>query len=134
MSFLNDMASKAMGAVTGGGQQSGLVAAVLEYVKSQPGGFSGLVQKFHTEGLGGIVESWIGTGQNQPISAEQIQKVLGSDVVKNLAAKVGISPEEASSKLSEILPTLVDKLTPDGKVPEGGDLMQQAASFLGGKA
>lgn len=121
MSFLNDMASKAMGEVTGGGQSSGLVAGILEFAKNQPGGVSGLIQTFHDRGLGGVVESWIGMGQNQPISAEQIQTVLGSDQVKNLAAKVGISPEEASSKLSEILPTLIDKLTPAGKVPEGGN-------------
>lgn len=76
------------------------------------------------------MNSWISTGQNLPISAEQIQGVLGSDQVKQIAAQVGVSPDVASSKLAELLPTMIDKLTPDGKLPEGGNLLQQALGFF----
>ena len=78
--------------------------------------------------------SWVGTGQNLPISAEQIQNVLGSERVKQFAAKAGISPEVASSKLAELLPAVVDRLTPDGKAPEGGDFLQQVLSFFNRKS
>jgi len=74
------------------------------------------VQQFHDKGLGSLVSSWVGTGQNLPISADQLQHVLGSDQVKELAAKAGISPETASSHLSQLLPMLIDHLTPNGQV------------------
>jgi uncharacterized protein YidB (DUF937 family) len=79
------------------------------------------------------VSSWIGTGQNQSISASQIQSVLGSDVVKQLAAKIGVSPDAMSAKLAEVLPGAIDKLTPDGKLPEGG-LLAAALTALRAKA
>jgi uncharacterized protein YidB (DUF937 family) len=89
------------------------------------------VQNFHDKGLGGLVTSWVGTGQNLPISADQIQHVLGSAQVQQLAAKVGISPEAASSQLSQLLPTIVDKLTPNGQMPQsGGNLMEMGMNLL----
>ena len=132
MSFLDEVKSKAAEALSGqtSDQTSGLLGGVLEMVKNQPGGLPGLVQTFHDKGLGGIVNSWISTGQNLPISAEQIEGVLGSDQVKQIAAQVGVSPDVASSKLAELLPTMIDKLTPDGKLPEGGNLLQQALGFF----
>jgi len=64
------------------------------------------------------VRSWIGTGANQPISADQIHQVFGSDAVKELAAKVGLSPDVLAAKLSQVLPQAIDKLTPAGVVPK----------------
>lgn len=81
------------------------------------GGVSGLVQKFHDQGLGGIAESWIGAGGNQPITAEQITNVIGQDHLNEIAGKLGVAPEEASAKLAEYLPQVIDKLTPHGEVP-----------------
>lgn|SRR5512143_1507688 len=132
MGLLDEIVTKATGkpAAESGDQTSGLVGVIVEMVRNQPGGLSGLVQSFHEKGLGGIVNSWVSTGQNLPISAEQIQGVLGNEKVNQLAAKVGISPDVASSKLAELLPTLVDKLTPDGRVPEGEDLLQKALGFF----
>jgi uncharacterized protein YidB (DUF937 family) len=103
-------------------------------INNQPGGLSGLVQQFHDKGLGGLMSSWVGTGQNLPISAEQIQHVLGSAQVKELAAKAGISPETASSHLAQLLPTLVDKLTPNGQVPESSSLLESGLEMLKGLA
>jgi uncharacterized protein YidB (DUF937 family) len=66
------------------------------------------------QGLGNTVRSWVGTGANQPITADQIHQAFGSDTVKQLAAKIGMTPEDLASKLSQILPQAIDKLTPGG--------------------
>ena len=105
-------------------------SGIMELIQNYPGGISGLIQQFHSNGLGGIVSSWISTGQNLPISAEQIHQVLGSQFVQNFAAKAGISPDTASSSLSQLLPSLVDKLTPNGQVPEHSDLMSMGSDLL----
>ena len=115
------------------GEQSGLLEGVLQMLDSKgSGGLGGLVQSFQEKGLGGIMSSWIGTGENQPISADQIKQVLGSDAIQNIAAKAGIAPEEMSGKLAEFLPGVIDKLTPDGTIPEGG-LLEKGMEFLKGK-
>ena len=132
MGFLDDAVGKVKGAVGGsGGEHSALVDGVLGLLSggSAGGGLQGLIQSFKDKGLGDIVLSWIGTGQNAPINADQLENGLGSDLIGQLAAKAGISPEAARSKLTEILPGLIDKLTPDGKIPESG-LLQQGLNFL----
>jgi uncharacterized protein YidB (DUF937 family) len=99
-------------------------------INNHPGGLPGLLQSFHEKGLGDVFSSWVGTGQNLPISAEQIQSVLGSDQVKQLAAKAGISPDLAGSSLAQLLPTLVDKLTPNGQIPQHSNLLQTGMDLL----
>ena len=84
------------------------------------GGLSGLVQKFQQAGLGDVVGSWIGNGQNHPISGDQLSNVLGRDEISGLAEKLGLNPDAAASQLSAILPGLVDHLTPHGQVPQSG--------------
>lgn len=130
MGFLDDVAGKVTGAASGG-ESSALVNEVLGLLSGggPGGGLQGLIQAFQGKGLGDIVSSWVGTGQNLPISAEQLKSGLGSDLIGQLAAKIGISPEVASSRLTELLPAVVDKLTPEGKVPEAG-LLQQGLDFL----
>ena len=132
MGLFDEIAGKATGLFhTEEGGTSGLMGGVMEMLSNkETGGLGGLVQSFKDKGLGDIVSSWVGTGENQPISAEQIQQGLGSDVVQQLAAKAGIAPEEISGKLAEVLPGVVDKLTPDGKVPEG--LLEKGLEFLKG--
>ena len=79
------------------------------------------------------MSSWIGTGENLPISADQVKSVLGDERVAEFAAKAGISPDVASSHLAEPLPNVIDKLSPDGNLPESGsDLMSQGMILLGG--
>jgi len=99
------------------------------------GGIPGLIEKFKGKGLGDIMASWISTGKNLPISADQIKQVLGSDTVKQIAAKLGISSEDMSKHLAELLPQVIDKLTPNGKLPETGQLGEALnmlkAKFLG---
>lgn len=97
------------------------------------GGLSGLVDKFHQGGLGDIVNSWIGNGHNLPVSPAQISQVLGSDTVAQLASRFGLGHAEVAGQLSQLLPQLVDKLTPNGQLPQGGlPGMGDIAGMLGG--
>ena len=86
------------------------------------GGLAGLVEAFKNKGLGDIMSSWIGTGENKSISPAQILQALGSEKIQQIAEKVGISKDSASQHLSELLPQIIDKLTPNGKLPEAGKL------------
>jgi uncharacterized protein YidB (DUF937 family) len=133
MGLLDDVVNAAGG---GQGQSNNnpMIGHVLDIIKNHPGGITGLIDSFHQNGLGGLVSSWIGTGQNLPISAEQIQAVLGSSQVANLAAKARISPEQAKAELSKLLPQVMDKLSPNGQLPQGGSGMLEAAmGMLKGK-
>jgi len=76
------------------------------------------------------VNSWIGTGENQAVTPDQIQQALGSAPVQALAQKLGVSPEQAGSTLSQLLPTIVDKLSPNGAVPEHSNLLQMGEGLL----
>jgi uncharacterized protein YidB (DUF937 family) len=89
------------------------------------------MQRFQSQGLGDIFQSWVGKGSNQPISPDQLQNALGSDQVKSLAEKAGIPAETLSQKLSEHLPQLIDKLTPNGEVPAGGFSKEHLLSMAG---
>lgn len=129
MSLIDDLGSKAANSMLGDSSNP-LATGLLHMINNSPGGLSGMLQSFHDKGLGGLVSSWVGTGQNLPISADQIQHVLGSDQVKELAAKAGISPDMASNALSQLLPTLVDKLTPNGQVPQHSSLLETGMSIL----
>jgi uncharacterized protein YidB (DUF937 family) len=113
------------------GSQSSLASAALSMLSSC-GGISGLLQQFNSKGLGNIVSSWISTGQNLPITREQLQSGLGEEQIKAIAAKAGISPEAANAGLAQILPQMVDRLTPNGQVPQG-DLMSTGMELLKGK-
>src|SRR5574343_865873 len=122
-----------VGALAGGqsGGNNGLLDVVMQLINNQPGGLGGLVQSFQQGGLGEIVNSWVSTGQNLPVSAEQLQSVLGGGALQDIAAKLGVSPEQASGSLADLLPQVVDKLTPNGQVPEGGgDLLAQGMDLL----
>jgi uncharacterized protein YidB (DUF937 family) len=102
--------------VMGGLVGAGLTAAVQGYIEKQ-GGLGAVVQKFQDQGLGGIVQSWVGTGSNLPVSAEQLQQVLGSDLVEQLAGKLGMGAPDLLQKLAQVLPKAVDEMTPNGVVP-----------------
>ena len=84
------------------------------------GGLGGLVSKFQRAGLGDVIGSWIGSGHNQPISGDQVTQALGHDTLSDLGASLGLDSGAMASKLSQVLPGLVDQLTPQGQAPEGG--------------
>jgi uncharacterized protein YidB (DUF937 family) len=105
------------------GALSQLGAAVLPAVLGQllgnngQGGLSAIVAKLQRGGFGDQVKSWLGNGQNLPITAQQLQEVLGNDTVKQLAAKYNIPVDQLSKILAQQLPTAVDHASPDGKLP-----------------
>jgi uncharacterized protein YidB (DUF937 family) len=87
------------------------------------GGLGGLLNQFQQSGLGDVVKSWIGPGQNQPISPNQLGSALGPQIIKALAQKTGMSEQEITAHLSQILPNAVDRLTPNGRMPTQAELM-----------
>ncbi|MEO8407014.1 MAG: YidB family protein [Oxalobacteraceae bacterium] len=117
----------AMGMLGGEQQQLGdpkarlLQAAIQMLTSNQGGGLQGLMGAFQNAGLGDALASWIGTGQNLPVSGDQVQQALGDGgQLQQLAQATGLTPADTASHLSEILPGLIDKLTPNGEVPQGG--------------
>jgi uncharacterized protein YidB (DUF937 family) len=101
-----------------GGVVGAEMATVVNGLIEKHGGVQGIISQLEQQGLGGTVRSWVGTGANQPITPDQIHQAFGSDTVKQLAAKIGISPEDLAAKLSQILPQTIDKLTPGGVAPK----------------
>lgn len=120
---IGDLANNLLGGSQG--QANSLLNLVMQILgDSSRGGLSGLVQNFQRNGLGDVISSWIGTGQNLPISPDQLRSGLGGDTLQRLASQAGISPNEAGARLSQLLPNLIDKLTPGGQMPEVGALEQ----------
>ena len=134
MGMLEGLFNQVTSAVSGNtGQQSGLVNSVLGMLTSgQAGGLNGLIQTMEQQGLGAIAKSWVGTGQNLPISAAQIQQLLGNQQLQQLAAQHGIDVNQVASHLSQILPVAVDKLTPTGTLPAQGGLADVLKGFMSG--
>lgn len=126
MDILNTVKS----ALGGGDKKDDLMSSIMGLLGGQ-GGLQNLISQFGAKGLGDVIGSWVSTGKNLPISPEQIKDVLGDDTVKNIASKLGIDSGALTSQLSNLLPDVVDKLTPNGKVPEG-DILSQAGDLLGG--
>lgn len=138
---LLDMVGGMLGGQSGaGGNQGALIGTVLEFINNQPGGLNGLIEKFRQGGAGEVIGSWVGNGENQPISPDTLQNVLGPDTVTNLANKAGIDPSIATGLLAQVLPHLVNHATPDGEVPADGQLdhssllgsLSQLAGLFGG--
>jgi uncharacterized protein YidB (DUF937 family) len=113
--------------MAGGGPAS----AVLEMLQNHPGGAAGLAQQFESGGLGHLVQSWAGSGENMSVSADQIQSVLGEEHVAAVANRLGISPQDASAKIAEFLPVVMSGIAKEGQLPGSGtDLVSQAGGLL----
>jgi uncharacterized protein YidB (DUF937 family) len=117
---LFDGLSSMIGNALGGGNSGG-VADEFMGVLQQHGvdGVSGLVSKFEQSGLGEHVASWVGNGQNLPVSPDDIENALGSPAIASIAAKFGVDPDQAKQMISQHLPGIINHLTPDGQVPAG---------------
>ena len=109
-----------------------LLTGVLGMLQNHEGGLGGLVEKFKEKGLGDIAASWIGTGENLPITAEQLKGVLGNETLGQMASQLGVSGDQLSAQLSGLLPQIIDKLTPNGQVAGGGFDLGQAMGMLQG--
>jgi uncharacterized protein YidB (DUF937 family) len=136
MGLLDDVISMASGSLSSGGvppaQHATGLAAILEYVNSpQVGGVAGLQKMFQQGGLGNVIGSWIGTGQNMPISADQLQNVLHSGALQQVAQKAGIDPTQLTGMMASLLPHLIDKMTPNGEVPNASALQEMLKGLSG---
>ncbi len=117
----------------GGDPKMALIQAALAMLNNSGGGLGGLLSNLQNAGLGHIADSWTGTGENQPITGDQVQQAVGADKLGELAQAAGLSQVDTAGHLAEILPGLVDKLTPNGKVPEAGsDLTTELGGLLSG--
>lgn len=128
MGLLDSVVGSLTAANTPGG--TGLLEAVMQLIQNQPGGLAGLVQSFQQGGLAEIVNSWVSTGQNLPVSGQQLASVLGSGPLQGMAAQLGLSPDQVAGSLADLLPQVVDQLTPNGQLPQGGDLLAQGMDLL----
>lgn len=134
MGLLDSVLGSAMGALQGGGQGGGsalLMQVIGSLLSGQQGGGAGgaagglgglgaLLQQLQQGGLGEAAQSWVSTGQNQPVSADQLQAALGADKIGALAQQVGLDPGDLAGQLAQYLPQVVDQLTPGGQLPAGG--------------
>lgn len=114
------------------GAQSGASSGLLQQVIGMlgtPGALSKLTSAFQGAGLDNVLQSWVGTGKNLPITGDQVKQVLGSGNVADLGARAGLNESETSNQLAGMLPEVVDKLTPDGKLPSESDLSSKLSSM-----
>ena len=134
MGLFDQLGQAATGMLGQTGNNNPLLQAVVGLLaqNSHVGGLGGLIQAFQKNGLGDIVNSWVGTGKNLPISPEQIHQGLGGDLLKQLASQAGLSTEAAGGQLANLLPGLIDRLTPGGKIPDS-TLIEQGLTLLRGK-
>ena len=118
-------------ALSGGGKQNDIISEIMNLIGGRSGGLAGLVQLFTSKGMGDIISSWIGTRKNLPISSGQLTELFGSDTIENLASKLGMDSTSLTGQMSNLLPQVIDKLTPGGKIPEG-DILSKGMDMLGG--
>lgn len=128
MGLLDSLAGGMLEKVMG---EKGAMAQVAMDMLNQNGGLAGVLEKFKENGLAEQAASWVGTGENLPISADQIASVLGNSQLGEIATKFGIDTNTLSAQIAEHLPTIVDKLTPNGEVPsESGNLLSVLMGML----
>ena len=98
---------------------------MMDLVKNQEGGLAGLISKLKNSGLGEHVSSWIVTGENKNVEPGKLSSALGGNFIQSIASKLGISHEEAENKVADAMPRMVDKLTPNGQVEEGENVLSK---------
>lgn len=129
MGFLDS----ALGSVLGsGGSEQGALSQVIGSLLNQHGGIGGLVAKLSQGGLGEQAKSWVGTGPNPPVTGPQITQALGGDSVAKVAQQLGLDPAKASALLAQVLPHVIDHLTPDGQLPSGAAAQTPPPDAIGG--
>jgi uncharacterized protein YidB (DUF937 family) len=129
---LLDLAGQFLGGnQSGEAPQASMLSSVIGLIQNQPGGLQGLLAKFQQSGMGDHVASWVGTGENLPINADQVQQALGSEQVEAIAQQAGIPAEHASGGLAAMLPEIINHLTPNGQLPQQEGLQQGLSGLLG---
>jgi len=117
--------------VVGTQQGQGSMLQVALQLLQQNGGLPGIISKFEHGGMADHVGSWVATGANMPISGAQLQEILGSGSIGEMAQRLGMSHGDASSGMAQVLPQLIDALTPAGQIPaDHGDIVERARALL----
>jgi uncharacterized protein YidB (DUF937 family) len=133
MGMLDGLLGSLMGGMQGGtagSQQSPLLQIALQLMQ-QNGGLQGILGKFQQAGYGAQADSWVSTGQNMPISADALQNVLGQGQLGQIARELGLSHGDAAGGLASMLPQLIDRMTPNGQLPDDhNDMVAQALALL----
>ena len=133
MSDLLKSAQGLMGQAGGGADLGNIAQSVMGMMSKESGGIGGLVEQFQGAGLGDIAKSWVSTGQNLPISADQLTKVFGEQKLGAMANQAGVNLQQFLPLLVSALPLVVDKLTPDGEVNDkSNNMLEQGLGLLGG--
>ena len=134
MGLLDDVLGMAgMGNAAQSQQHAGALSMILNLINSpQVGGIAGLQQMFQGKGLGNIVSSWISTGQNLPITGDQLQSVLPANALQDMASKSGMDLSQLSGIFSQLMPHAVDKMTPNGQIPDSNALSQMMKGLSAG--
>lgn len=123
---------ESLGNGNSGSASNPMMQLVMDLLR-QHGGLAGLVEQLGKSGLGQQAASWVGTGDNLPVSADQISQALGSGPLAELAAKFGLNSADIGNHLAQSLPEVVNQLTPEGRVPDSDHLIEQGLAALGGK-
>jgi uncharacterized protein YidB (DUF937 family) len=129
MGLLDSILGAASGKSGAPGEANPLIG-VLGGLLAQSGGLQGLASKFAQSGQGNAFQSWVGMGENQPVSSNQVQNALGPEQVNAIATRMGVDPAIVSTFLAEYLPKIVDKLTPAGKIDPAANHQQGLAALL----
>lgn len=115
MGLFDTLAKQALGGLMGGaGKQGDMLTGLL----NQAGGLGGLMQQFQQAGFGEVFASWVSKGENQPVQASQLEAILGSDAIKDAAAKIGFDAKMVAGLMSQFLPQIIDRLTPNGVIDD----------------
>ncbi len=142
MGLLDGLLGGLMGGNSGGGSNA-LLQIAMQMIANKAGaggsggtggvdlgGLSGIVSAFQNGGLGHIADSWVGTGENLPVSGEELSQVLGSDKIGQIASQLGLSPGDAAGGLAKILPDLINHVTPNGQIPGNHSMIEDALSMF----
>jgi uncharacterized protein YidB (DUF937 family) len=134
-----------LGSLTGGGNAGGgnqLLQIAMQMLANkggggagggaleQMGGLSGIVSAFQKGGLGNLADSWVGTGENLPVSGDQVSQILGSDKIGQIASQLGMSQGDAAGGLAKILPELINHVTPTGQLPASNNMIEDALAMF----
>jgi uncharacterized protein YidB (DUF937 family) len=130
MGLLDQIAGALGGQMGGGSGQNQMMQLVMQLLQNHPGGLQGLIEQFTRAGLGQQAASWVGTGQNMPVSADDLMKVFGGGggQLQDLLSKLGMDQGAAMNGLAQALPGVVDRLTPNGSIQD--DVVAQGLDLL----
>jgi uncharacterized protein YidB (DUF937 family) len=139
MGILDDLLGKQAGGLAGMAMQNPqIISAIVSLLSAKDasvggtGGLGSLIQAFQGKGMGDMISSWISTGPNPPVTASQIEDVLGPNTLSQFAAKAGVPHGEAGGLLASLLPSVIDHVTPHGQVPDSNAFESSLGGLLSG--